>query len=325
MTPVAAFHDDLRAVMDAVRIESASAYTIGGDRRELHLDVPDEGREAALSARIAADVYASLYVRPQRSGTVHSRVSAQREFVNQLSAANSGGGTWEPGWRIVLESDDGSVEVRKDGMSFWVSRDECRTRARRIVRGEFCRVRIGKELRQLVPGFYVAIGDGDPAAATEDRPAPLVRVYWNLTADVAIEYVATTTRLFNEARVPFRTKVLSDPRGYVRADGGVLYVERRHLARAKPLIERVREQVATGLRDDVPMFAQRLAPGVGFAEDPGDGKSFGQSRSELVARAAWRCYAVGVADADADARAAVLAEEFRRTGLAPDRPWLMQP
>lgn len=320
MTATAALHDDLRAVMDVVRAESPSAYTIGADRRELPADVPDDEREAALSARIASDVYASLYVRPQRTGSVHTSISTHRDFVNRLSAANTGAGTWEPGWHIVCEADDGSVEVRKDDVSFWVSPDELRTSKSGFVRGEFCRVRIGKELRQLVPGFYVAIGDGNPAAGDDDSAAALVRVYWNLTADAAIDYVATTTRMFNDARIPFRTKVLSDPKGYLRADGGVLYVERRHFGRAEPIVERIREQIAAGLRDDVPMFARRLAAGLGFAEDPGDGRSFGQSRSDLTARAVVRCYAAG--ETEAAARAAILGDEFRRVGLAPDRPWL---
>jgi hypothetical protein len=318
VTKAAPPHDDLRAVMDAVRIESPTAYAVGGVRRELRAAAEDESQEAMLLSTLEADVYGSLYVRPTRTGAVHASISVQREFLNQLSGANTGAGTWEPGWRIVSALEDGLVEVRKDEVSFWVPPHELRTQTKRIKRGEFCRVHVGKEMRQLVPGFYFAIGDGD--AANDDRTDPLVRVYWNLTADAAIPYMAAATRVFNTARVPFRTKVLADPSSYARADGGVLYVERRHFTRARALVARIREDVRDGLRDEVPLFAKSLAPGVGLAEDPGDGSSFGQSRSSLVARALWHCHVNGIDDIEE--RAAGLADEFRRAGLDPARPWL---
>ena len=83
-----------------------------------------------------------------------------------------------------------------------------------------------------MPGFYCAIGDGDEDDA-RDAPAPLVRFYWHLTARAAVPYMAAITGRLNQRGIPFRTKVLSDPNGYGRADAGVLYLERRQASAAR--------------------------------------------------------------------------------------------
>jgi hypothetical protein len=68
------------------------------------------------------------------------------------------------------------------------------------------------------------------------------------------------------------------------------------------------------------MFTKPLAPGLGLAEDPGGGLSFGQSRCRVVAEGLYRCQAEGAADLDARLR--VVAGVMRERGLDPLRPWL---
>jgi hypothetical protein len=170
-----------------------------------------------------------------------------------------------------------------------------------------------------MPGFYVAIGDGDPDDPG-DAPEPLVRFYWHLRAEAAVPYIAAVTGALNGCGVPFRTKVLNDPGAYLRADAGVLYLGRRHFRKIGDAIAQIHRTIAPGLRPDVPRFTKGLAPGLGLAEDPSNELSFGQHRCRLVARAAWRSFARN--DAGLGGRSEALAEEFRAAGLDPTRPYL---
>src|SRR5207249_11140751 len=115
---------------------------------------------------------------------------ARRDLVTALSAANSGRGTWEPGWTIGRLEEDGHVAVAKDGLTFWVTQDGLRAEEAAIRPGVSCRVRVPKELRNLAPGFYFAIGDGegDYDDRGDDRE-PLLRYYWNLTSAAAVPFM----------------------------------------------------------------------------------------------------------------------------------------
>lgn len=61
------------------------------------------------------------------------------------------------------------------------------------------------------------------------------------------------------------------------------------------------------------MFTRPLAPGLGAAEDPGHGMSFGQARCRTSARALWTAFGAG--REEEDDRAAALAEAFAEEGL----------
>ena len=312
-------HDDLAAVLDAVQIESPERYVLRGQPRDLReVPKPPDG-SPVLPTLLASDLYAGLYTRPGPVPTGMSDPMAQRDFVAALSAANQGRGTWEPHWRIGEVDEDGRVAVTKDELTFWVDPSGLRPRDGRLAPGEWCRVRVAKELRGLMPGFYMAIGDPDEDDRRDDDE-PLVRLYWHLTPAVAVSYMAEATTHLNAAGVPFRTKVVNDPSAYQRADAGVLYFGRRHYDRIRGAIARVFQAVRDGLRPEVPLFTKRLAPGLGLAEDPRNGMSFGQHRCHLVAHALWRAFERGAATREA--RAESLASTYREAGLDPLRPYL---
>jgi hypothetical protein len=326
---MATLHDDLLAALDAAEVTSPTAFSFQGEARDLSAWAPpptwaDSSSSAeedpALLAALEGELYARFYTRPTAgTGMASGDPLAQRDLLSALSAANTGQGTWEPGWKIDHIDEDGRVAVAKDGLTFWVEPSGLRVHSAPIQPGEFCRVRVAKELRGLMPGFYVAIGDGDPDDS-RDAPEPLVRFYWHLRPESAVPYIAAVTGALNARGVPFRTKVLSEPSSYVRADAGVLYLGRRRLREIGDAIARIHRTIAPGLRPEVPRFTKGLAPGLGLAEDPSNGLSFGQHRCRLVARAAWRSFSRG--DAGRDSRSQALAAEFRDAGLDPARPYL---
>ncbi len=330
------YHPDLRFVAEAVEIQSPTHYSILGTLRNLLNEImamprtlmeawgalPGEvesGERPLLLNLLEKDLYSRMYCRPGTSQVAASDMLTLRDYIGSLSAANTGTGTWEAGWTIASTEEDQQIAVAKDGITFWVALHDVRTSARKPVPGARCRVRIGKEMRHLIPGFYTAIGNGS-AHDLRDTLGSQVRLYWHLTAAGAPRYMRLITERLNAIGLPFRTKVVVDPNLYMRADAGVLYIERSAFARARGSILAVHHELRAELRPEVPMFTKRLADGLGLAEDPGDGLSFGQSRCSIAARALWSCYNDGLTDVDA--RLERLVHAFRQRGIDPARPFL---
>ena len=250
----------------------------------------DDTVRAALLATFPASIGRARRARRARP--------ARRPLGGQLRP-----GHWESGWSVCRVEEDGRIVVARDGVEFWAPAAGVRAETGPIRSGEPCRVRVAKELRSLVPGFYVAIGDD--ASDADHRcggPDPLVRYYWHLTAGTAARFVATATTLLNESRLPFRLKVLRHPYAYHRADAGVLYLRRRDRSRLEVVIGRIYSAVASGLRPDVPLFTKRLADGLGFAEDPDGSLSFGQHRCRIVAESLWQSFQSGEFDRGSSSR-----------------------
>ena len=170
-----------------------------------------------------------------------------------------------------------------------------------------------------MPGYYVAIGNGETDDHREDTERR-VRFYWHLVASGAVPFVATVSTTLNTLGIPFRAKVLNDPASYRRADAGVLYIDRRFLHDTREAIPNIYRAVSPHLRPQVPLFTKPLAPGLGLAEDPVNGSSFGQHRCQLIAQALWQSFTQ--LDSDKDLRAATLAVSFQQAGLDPLYPYL---
>jgi hypothetical protein len=314
---MSAVHPDFLTIFTAVKVLSPTAYCFGDELREFPAPAPPASDPVFLPA-LEGDLYARLYIRPTRTGAPADFL-AQRDHISALSGANNGRGTWEPGWQVTGREPDGRISVRKDDVTFWVGPDGLRARTGTPAPGDYVRVRVAKELRSLMPGFYCAIGNGDQDDA-RDAPAPRVRFYWHLTARAAVPYMAAITSRLNERGIPFRTKVVSDPNGYGRADAGVLYLERRDTTRLGDVLAAVHRAIAPDLRPEVPLFCRPLALGLGVAEDPGNGLSFGQHRCQLAARALWASYTRG--DATPEQQAATCADVVRAANLDPAKPHL---
>ncbi|MFC3326899.1 T3SS effector HopA1 family protein [Mesorhizobium cantuariense] len=323
---MAALHPDWLAAIDAAEILGPTRYRVLEQVR----NVPAGEGEAPGSTQhrrrppppllraFEAELYARLYVRPGLVEPARITPEADRDFVIALSAANCGRGGWEPGWTIAAPTGvAGQIGVMKDGLIFRVAWHDVRASPGGLHAGKPCRVRIAKEFRNLMPHFYVAVGDGDTG---EPEPRPAMRIYWHLTAEAAAPFISSVTQHLNAHGVPFRAKVLRAPQAYHRADAGVLYLEPRWYRRAGNLLAIVYREVADGLRAETPLFARRLARGLAHAEDPGNGQSFGQHRCHLVALAGWSSFARH--ETMRAARAATLAAIVRAAGLDPSRPHL---
>ena len=310
-----AVHPDLAEVVRRVRIEGPSRFTVDGAPRDLAEAgvapaVAGPPGEPPLLPYLSSELY-RLYTRSPAAPPPPLDIVLRRDFAAVLSAANEGCGTWEEGWTLAstAAAADGRVAVERDGIVYAAPPGEVRVREYPPRAGSACRVWVGKELRQLVPGFYMALGDATPDG---DR-GPTVRLYWHLTAEGAAPYLRAVTGALNRAGVPFRTKVVGDPRGYTRADAGVLYLSRADLLAHAETLRTAHRAVSPSLRDHPPLFTLRLGRGWGLAEDPATGESFGQARSAALGRALWSLHA---------GEGAGLDGALRHEGVDPARPYL---
>ncbi|HVS64123.1 MAG TPA: lanthionine synthetase LanC family protein [Thermoanaerobaculia bacterium] len=260
---------------------------------------------------------------------------ADAELVRALSRANTGRGTWEPDWTIERAGDAGSVAVRREGVVYFSD-------ARRVrvdpdpgpgsgppASGASCRVFVPEERQRLHPGSYVALGDADLAPARE--LCCLVRVYWHLRVSSAVPWLRRLTSELNRRRVPFRLKVAASTRRFDSADSGVLYLEPVAVESAWPVIAEAYAEHAGQMRSSRPLMTFPLAPGLGLAEGPADGSSFGRDRVARIAAALIgpddlieddRVEEGRASSAALASRCRAVAASFAGAGLEPRRPYL---
>ncbi|WP_062383335.1 T3SS effector HopA1 family protein [Demequina iriomotensis] len=237
-----------------------------------------------------------------------------------LWAAHAGAALFEDGWVARAVSSAGRVEA--------VRGDE------RRVAGPGEHVVRGRPGRRPRPGDALALAS--TVASVEDGwwvgrsglgfspDVPFTRVYVHVRQDSAAAGVAVLTQAL-VCRVPFAVKVSMVLGEADRPDGLVLYVARRdfHASLRAPLAAAFGRLGSLGLVEaSVPRMTARLAPGVGAADGPPDGGSFGLERCGVVAAAA-RSLAPGSREPGALADA--VAAAFAAAGLDPARPYLASP
>ncbi len=319
---MSAYRQAIGAALDALRIETLTSFRWYG---ELSPPLPAEV-VAAMSAdsarvylreRLQEELYTSFYCAgrpvPKQSQRRAMQPHAASPFVDSLSRANSGTGSCESGWTIVRAEDDGRLVVHRHGLDLWARPEE--VRGSDLSPGAEVSVVLPPELLRLSPGFYMALGDEEI-----DFEEPIVRHYWHLSSSGGAVLIAAATRALNGAGLPFRLKVLLDPHGYSRCDAGVLYTPRRLQGEVSDLLPSLRAAVAGHLRAGTPALTKPLGEGLGVAEDPGDGDSFGMSRCRLLAEAAVRAFELGL---ESTQEQLPLVEQcFEAQGLAFERPYL---
>ena len=300
-------HDDILRTVDAIDFLSHDRYRIDTILREVDkikiidpyrvFDRDGRGAQAdsylaknklnpALDKILATDIYNLLYNKSPADG--FSSSAALDNFKSQLSACNSGTGSWEDGWQIVKSDiENKQIDVKKGQVVFCVTPDEVQYQGM-LDAGTACQVRIPKETRNLNANFFMIFGNLSSVGG-KDPMQDVLRFYWNLSAEGALDYVRHCTETLNRERLHFKTKVISDPRAFHRSDAGVLYINRSDLRRTLPIVRDIHGRLRGKIKPATPLFAKRLAAGLGFAEDPRDDNSFGFSRARIIAGALIRC------------------------------------
>lgn len=276
----------LREIDNITTIDACCAFDHAGRGAQADLYLAKNNLNPALGKTLARDIYNLLYNKVSTDSS--SADAAHDHFKSQLSTCNRGTGSWEDGWQIV-KSDikNDKILVRKGQVVFCVRTDEVKCQGK-MDASMACRVRIPKETQNLNANYFMIFGNLS-SVGCKNPVEDVVRFYWNLTADGALDYVRFCTDELNRERLHFKTKVLSDSRAYDRSDAGVLYINRADLQETLPIIKDIHRRLRGKIKLATPLFAKRLADGLGFAEDPRDDSSFGLSRARIIAGALIRC------------------------------------
>jgi HopA1 effector protein family len=312
-----ATRDVLGSVVDGLSITDVDVRWFG-DRWVKRVPAGDGDDVAALSAIVAGLLYSHVYsvsrpmLRRELEGLVRATVS--RSLGPMLAAANPGHGRREAGWECVrVLPDAGVVIVRKRGLQ--VMAEAVRVRA-----ADLGSVRTGAPLVVDTPsgsmnrsaGYYVAHSDADL-----DYGAPLARLYVDVSPDGAASVLRQVCTALNRCGLAFDFKVASDAAHFHRCDVAVLYAPRAAVANVWDAVRPVLAANAAMLRPPVPAWTRAIIPGVGAADDPANGTSFGMDRCHAVALGLVRA-----ASAPRDERLAAVTAAFVEQGIDPVSPHL---
>jgi hypothetical protein len=175
---------------------------------------------------------------------------------------------------------------------------------------------LSRESLTSLPHSYTATGGHLPPSG-----ATWLRLYWNVGPNGAVTLMDRATDLLAQDGVPFRLKIMLDTTRR-RRDGAVLYVPVASWQAAARLLRMSYGDVAHvgDIEPEAPLFVRWLRAGVGLAEDPGGGHSFGTHRAMLVALALIDIHLSGLRGEEDRWRA--LRSRFESAGLRLERPHL---
>jgi hypothetical protein len=273
----------LTEIFDSIYVYSPSEYAFGSQRFTAPAETP---LAASLQGKFYQYCYSTEFALPLSGNGAQLYTG---DLADELSSANCTPERWDFGWKAYQVMPGGAIYAQKD------------TQARMFLPGEFLpldapagvqagswgRAYLSKEDTRSQSGFYVV--NSAIAPSLEDQYS-FVRFYWNIAPEAAAALTAEITARFHRLRVPYSFKTLRYTSAYGRSDGAVLYVGRKYYAIASRLVAEAYRAVKDRAKPNVPLFAKLLAPGLGFAEDPSGGESFGTSRCRAMAESVWRAY-----------------------------------
>ncbi|HKI00851.1 MAG TPA: T3SS effector HopA1 family protein [Thermoanaerobaculia bacterium] len=317
----------LRPVLESLMILSPDSFVLGEEPPQVVpafvatvQGLPSHPLPAdPLVSSLQGVFYSRAYIRDFGSPEP-APLPADPGFLDRLTYANRGRDLWDPGWEVYRTGPGGQLFVHKGDRHRSALPGEYVTGEMpgAVPRmGERVWLRAPRDSRTTQPGFYYLFGETLPGAWDD---ASLVRFYVHATADGVCGLIEYLTERLNRYLVPYRMKTLSNPAHFGRADGTVLYVARDSFQIVARIFRALPAPVAAGLRPRVPLFTWRLCPGVGVAEEPNTGESFGMHRCRLTAEGVVEAWRQG--RQTLEARLQAVRDRFVAHGIRLDRPYL---
>jgi hypothetical protein len=313
----------LLQIVRTVKILSPLTLSIAGKICSL----PEVEDVAALSGRSAMiqhlgrELYLNCYSRNFKApSTDLASTSADYGFVDELSAANSSREYLNRGWQILSLMTTGHYIAGKNGLTRilfageFISHSDFRGP---VQEGALISIFCPRESKTMHPGFYYVFGE---ALGDQQDDSGLLRFYWNIQPDGAVSLVRLISERLNRFQVPFRFKIVNNPIDFDRSDTAILYVNQRYYRLVAELIAEVRHVVSDHIESDTPMFSKQLAPGLGLAEEPTTGESFGQQRCRILAEALWNIYEQDLEESETQLNE--IRKQLELNGINADLPYL---
>jgi hypothetical protein len=321
-------HDELRPILDAISILSPAVFLFRGETVTVQPGPvqPIPGLPAhplpqmPLVRELQSVLYTRCYAQRFESPQVQPAFTSDPAYVQRLSAANHTQPRWEAGWSVYGVGTNGQVSVQKGDRQRTVQAGEYFTNGPPGMppqAGAVVTVSAPRESAIAQPGFYFLYGE-TLSDVWDDHH--LLRFYFHATAEYAPAVLDALTAELNRYQIPYRMKALIEPAMYFRTDAIVLYLARRYHQIAVRVVLSLPSAVTGKLRATTPLFTLPLLPGIGLAEEPNTGESFGMHRCRLTAEGIVEAWQRG--DQSAPGRIAAIASQFSQAGFQLDRPYL---
>jgi HopA1 effector protein family len=272
-----------------------------------------------LRDSLAAAIYVCGYARVYAGGACSFEqwqrpLQQDPAFLASLVAANPTLTGWEPGWKVFQLEAHGAVHVQKGDRAILAQPGTFAFPAgagRAALVGDFVELLVARDSLAQQAGRYFAFGQ---TIGGDYDFARIARLYFNAPSEQAAWLLKTIGGLFNRYFVPYRFKWSFDPKAFDCAGSVVFYIARRFLPTALRLLSPLAEELEDRLRPGTPLFSKPLLRGLGVADDPGTGESFGQTRSRLVADGIIDAWLGG--SSDPGRRREAVAERFLKSRLS---------
>lgn len=289
-------------LLSRVQIIDERTYTVDGQATQVFFQQPYShhvshlsefgnnevlGKDQAKSQllqHLSNTIYTHFYCGVPKGVDLRSYPPKQERdaFMDTLSKSNHSTKEPDKNWRIYAVDHQGNAFAEKNGnlrqvtVNTYVPNPAQPT----LAVNQTVDFKRQRENRAAQPVFYHVFGDTFLAP-----DCSMIRVYWSITPEGAATLVEQVSKVLNDYRIPFNFKCLNHPELYNRNDSAVLYFDKKNLTIVKMLLKPIIEAVRPHLTDKHPLFTDVIDTGVSMAEDPGNGQSFGMSRSSAIASA----------------------------------------
>lgn len=312
------FKQQLKNILSEVDVVDLDSYKVGGRVKpvvnqsvwhDYHGPLAEFGsnevsarskRLQQLRESLTGTLYSHFYCKTPLSHDF-SRLHDVKEadsFIQNLSQSNHSTRQPDRNWRIYHLDQSGNAYAEKNGKlrpviaNTFQPSQYCLPQAGAANGDAGVGARVGLQVNQRIdffrqgestnaqPAFYYIHSD-----EYMETSSPQVRFYWHLKPEGAARLVDKISSSFNNYKVPFNFKCLNHPELYNRYDSAVLYLEKRHAGFAMELINSFYDSIADQLNEGCPSFTLPLKKGLAFADDPGNGQSFGMHRCQILSQA----------------------------------------
>ncbi len=279
--------NDLKYIVESICIEPDSKLIFKGKSYESHYNL--EGNdEIRLFQNLTNLIYSSCYTRSRKEERRNNTdPEKDNSFLSALRMANVSTELYNCGWSVEEIEETGNILVRKGGNKrYTFAGDFIREHLGQgpLQRGEIVNIRVLPEYfgeGDVSNVFYFVFGE----TLLDNNNSAIVRVYFNVSPEGAIKLVGLISTKLNHFNIPFQFKCLNRTELYTRCDSAVLYIDKRYFGITGDMLSDGYDEFRTWLNPDVPMFTRKLAPGIGFAENPfSPTESFGTLRCKIIAQ-----------------------------------------
>jgi hypothetical protein len=322
-------HDELLPILREIEILSPAAFRYKGETISVTPGympsvpgIPSHPLpEMPLIRDLQGVLYGRCYARRMEDAAPPANpAQSDPTFVVQLSQSNRSRTGWDGGWTVYQLGQNGNV---------WLVKGD---RQRSAVPGEYVTngapgtapqpgaivsVTVPRESTVAQAGFYYIYSEtlGD---VWDDQS--LVRFYFHTPSSAAADLIEQLTLRLNRYQVPFRMKALNEPAMYGRTDAAVLYVARRYYSITVRIVRDLPRTLTDQMLPSIPLFTSQLQPGIGIAEDPNTGESFGMHRCRLTAEGIVDALQHG--DQTTEGRLSAITARFEQNGCKLEFPHL---